>query len=71
MRVQRPRLRTRWGDLVFQTFFTGTAGRPRVITRTLHLIGLLTFCLGVRLPFEIAWGGEELGRAQICSMKGS
>ena len=37
------RHRTRRGDLVFQTFFTGNAGRPRVITRTLNFIELLTF----------------------------
>ncbi|KAI0275655.1 UV radiation resistance protein/autophagy-related protein 14 [Russula aff. rugulosa BPL654] len=44
-----------------------------VITHTLHFIGLLTFYLGIRLPFEIAWTGGKLGVGQpwIRSIKGS
>jgi hypothetical protein len=35
-----------------------------VITHTIHFIGLLTFYLGVRLPFEIEWSGKKLGLGQ-------
>ncbi|KAI9434870.1 UV radiation resistance protein/autophagy-related protein 14 [Lactarius indigo] len=44
-----------------------------VITHTLHFIGLLTFYLGIRLPFEITWTGEKLGVGQpwIRSIKGT
>ncbi|KAI0246348.1 UV radiation resistance protein/autophagy-related protein 14 [Lactifluus subvellereus] len=44
-----------------------------VITHTLHFIGLLTFYLGVRLPFEITWTGGKLGVGQpwIRSIKGT
>ncbi|KAH9167288.1 UV radiation resistance protein and autophagy-related subunit 14-domain-containing protein [Lactarius sanguifluus] len=44
-----------------------------VITHTLHFIGLLTFYLGIRLPFEIAWTGGKLGVGQpwIRSIKGT
>ena len=31
------------------------------LTFTLHFIGLLTFYLGVRLPFEVGWSGGKLG----------
>jgi len=60
------------------SFLNGNAGYPpdhinAVITHTLHFIGLLTFYLGVRLPFEIAWTGGKLGVGQpwIRSIKGS
>ncbi|KAI0259072.1 UV radiation resistance protein/autophagy-related protein 14 [Gloeopeniophorella convolvens] len=44
-----------------------------VITHTLHFIGLLTFYLGIRLPFEISWSGGKLGVGQpwIRSIKGT
>ena len=44
-----------------------------VITHTLHFIGLLTFYLGIRLPFEITWTGGKLGVGQpwIRSIKGT
>lgn len=35
-----------------------------VITHTIHFLGLLTFYLGVKLPFEIAWSGKRLGVGQ-------
>jgi hypothetical protein len=64
--------------LFLSSFLTGNAGYPpdhinAVITHTLHFIGLLTFYLGVRLPFEIAWTGGKLGVGQpwIRSIKGS
>lgn len=60
------------------SFLTGRAGYPpdhinAVITHTLHFIGLLTFYLGIRLPFEITWTGGKLGVGQpwIRSIKGS
>lgn len=31
------------------------------LTYTLHFVGLLTFYLGVRLPFEVGWSGGKLG----------
>lgn len=62
----------------FSFFLTGRTGYPpdhinAVITHTLHFIGLLTFYLGVRLPFEISWTGGKLGVGQpwIRSIKGS
>ncbi|KAH9955827.1 UV radiation resistance protein/autophagy-related protein 14 [Russula dissimulans] len=44
-----------------------------VITHTLHFIGLLTFYLGIRLPFEVTWTGGKLGVGQpwIRSIKGT
>ncbi|KAF9036915.1 hypothetical protein BDZ89DRAFT_982721 [Hymenopellis radicata] len=35
-----------------------------VITHTVHFVGLLTFYLGIRLPFEITWTGKKLGVGQ-------
>ncbi|KIJ63013.1 hypothetical protein HYDPIDRAFT_134706 [Hydnomerulius pinastri MD-312] len=35
-----------------------------VITHTIHFLGLLTFYLGVKLPFEIAWTGKRFGVGQ-------
>ncbi|KAG5635019.1 hypothetical protein H0H81_012687, partial [Sphagnurus paluster] len=44
-----------------------------VITHTIHFLSLLTFYLGVKLPFEIAWSGGKLGVGQpsIGAGKGS
>lgn len=35
-----------------------------VITHTLHFLSLLTFYLGIKLPFEIMWISEKLGVGQ-------
>ncbi|TFK66602.1 hypothetical protein BDN72DRAFT_823190 [Pluteus cervinus] len=35
-----------------------------VITHTLQFLSLLTFYLGVKLPFEMTWTGEKLGVGQ-------
>ncbi|TFK66596.1 hypothetical protein BDN72DRAFT_823180 [Pluteus cervinus] len=35
-----------------------------VITHTLHFLSLLTFYLGIKLPFEITWNSEKLGVGQ-------
>ncbi|KAN0085621.1 UV radiation resistance protein and autophagy-related subunit 14 domain containing protein [Tylopilus felleus] len=35
-----------------------------VITHTIHFLGLLTFYLGVKLPFEAEWSGTKLGVGQ-------
>ncbi|KAF8836043.1 hypothetical protein BDN67DRAFT_974655 [Paxillus ammoniavirescens] len=35
-----------------------------VITHTIHFLGLLTFYLGVKLPFEIVWNGKKFGVGQ-------
>jgi len=35
-----------------------------VITHTIHFISLLTFYLGVKLPFEVIWTGARLGVGQ-------
>lgn len=35
-----------------------------VITHTIHFLGLLTFYLGVKLPFETEWSGKRLGVGQ-------
>ncbi|KAH7912772.1 UV radiation resistance protein and autophagy-related subunit 14-domain-containing protein [Hygrophoropsis aurantiaca] len=35
-----------------------------VITHTIHFLGLLTFYLGVKLPFEIHWSAKRLGVGQ-------
>ncbi|TFK49213.1 hypothetical protein OE88DRAFT_1633478 [Heliocybe sulcata] len=35
-----------------------------VLTHTIHFLGLLTFYLGIRLPFEVTWSGEKLGVGQ-------
>ncbi|KAG6916523.1 hypothetical protein DXG01_006464 [Tephrocybe rancida] len=32
-----------------------------VITHTIHFLSLLTFYLGVKLPFEVSWSGGKLG----------
>ncbi|KAG2131229.1 UV radiation resistance protein/autophagy-related protein 14 [Suillus bovinus] len=32
-----------------------------VITHTIHFLGLLTFYLGIKLPFEISWSCRKLG----------
>ncbi|KAH0834642.1 UV radiation resistance protein and autophagy-related subunit 14-domain-containing protein [Lanmaoa asiatica] len=32
-----------------------------VITHTIHFVGLLTFYLGVKLPFETEWSGKRFG----------
>lgn len=46
-----------------------TVGYPPVhmnaiLTHTIHFLGLLTFYLGVKLPFEITWSGGKLGFGQ-------
>ncbi|EGN92558.1 hypothetical protein SERLA73DRAFT_190904 [Serpula lacrymans var. lacrymans S7.3] len=35
-----------------------------VITHTVHFLGLLTFYLGIKLPFEIQWSGKRFGVGQ-------
>ncbi|KAH7925049.1 hypothetical protein BV22DRAFT_1105136 [Leucogyrophana mollusca] len=35
-----------------------------VITHTIHFLGLLTFYLGIKLPFEINWSAKRLGVGQ-------
>ncbi|KAF8878784.1 UV radiation resistance protein and autophagy-related subunit 14-domain-containing protein [Infundibulicybe gibba] len=35
-----------------------------VITHTIHFLSLLTFYLGIKLPFEITWSGKKLGVGQ-------
>ncbi|KAF8809238.1 hypothetical protein BYT27DRAFT_7241289 [Phlegmacium glaucopus] len=35
-----------------------------VLTHTIHFISLLTFYLGVKLPFEVIWTGGKLGVGQ-------
>lgn len=35
-----------------------------VITHAIHFLGLLTFYLGVKLPFEISWSENKLGVGQ-------
>ncbi|EIM81834.1 uncharacterized protein STEHIDRAFT_36371, partial [Stereum hirsutum FP-91666 SS1] len=44
-----------------------------VITHTIHFLGLLTFYLGIKLPFETSWSGKKLGVGQpwIRSIKGT
>ena len=44
-----------------------------VLTHTIHFISLLTFYLGVKLPFEVIWTGGRLGVGQpwIGATKGS
>ncbi|GLB39409.1 putative vacuolar sorting 38 and autophagy-related subunit 14 [Lyophyllum shimeji] len=44
-----------------------------VITHAIHFLSLLTFYLGIRLPFEISWSGGKLGVGQpsIGAGKGS
>ncbi|THH09562.1 hypothetical protein EW145_g1925 [Phellinidium pouzarii] len=43
------------------------------LTFTTHFLGLLTFYLGIRLPFQITWSGGKLGVGipEICAGKGS
>ena len=44
-----------------------------VITLTIHFVGLLTFYLGIKLPFDVTWSGGKLGVGQpwIRSIKGT
>ncbi|THH13597.1 hypothetical protein EW146_g6644 [Bondarzewia mesenterica] len=44
-----------------------------VITHMVHFLGLLTFYLGIQLPFQITWSGGKLGVGQpwIRSIKGT
>ncbi|RDB27160.1 hypothetical protein Hypma_004562 [Hypsizygus marmoreus] len=35
-----------------------------VITHTIHFLSLLTFYLGIKLPFEVSWSGGKLGVGQ-------
>lgn len=35
-----------------------------ILTHTIHFLGLLTFYLGVKLPFHVTWSGEKLGFGQ-------
>lgn len=35
-----------------------------VITHAIHFLGLLTFYLGVKLPFETEWTGNKFGVGQ-------
>jgi len=44
-----------------------------VITHTIHFLSLLTFYLGIKLPFEVTWGGKKLGVGQpfISAIKGT
>lgn len=51
-----------WGSSVF----TLSSGYPAqyinaAVTHTIHFINLLSFYLGVKLPFEIQWTGNGLG----------
>jgi hypothetical protein len=56
-------------DCVFQMrkkFLTFIAGYPPLrinaaITHTLHFLHLLTFYLGVKLPFEVVWLSQSTG----------
>ncbi|PAV20666.1 hypothetical protein PNOK_0329300 [Pyrrhoderma noxium] len=43
------------------------------LTFTIHFLGLLTFYLGVRLPFQITWSGGKLGVGipEISAIKGA
>ncbi|KAF8119839.1 UV radiation resistance protein and autophagy-related subunit 14-domain-containing protein [Boletus edulis] len=36
-----------------------------VIAHTIHFLGLLTFYLGVKLPFETEWSGKKCGVGQL------
>ena len=42
------------------------------LTFTVHFIGLLSFYLGVKLPFEVSWSGGKLGVGipEICAGRG-
>ncbi|KAG6840182.1 hypothetical protein C0991_008380, partial [Blastosporella zonata] len=44
-----------------------------VITHTIHFLSLLTFYLGIKLPFEVSWSGGKLGvgAPSIGATKGS
>lgn len=35
-----------------------------VLTHTIHFLSLLTFYLGIKLPFEVIWTGSKLGVGQ-------
>lgn len=59
------------------TWFSYSVGYPpdhinAVITHTVHFLSLLTFYLGIKLPFEISWSGKKLGVGQpfIGAIKG-
>ncbi|KIY48044.1 hypothetical protein FISHEDRAFT_44039 [Fistulina hepatica ATCC 64428] len=43
-----------------------------VLTHTIHFLSLLTFYLGIKLPFEVTWTGKKLGVGQpmIGAVKG-
>lgn len=43
-----------------------------MVTHTIHFLSLLTFYLGIKLPFEITWTGKKLGVGQpwIGAIKG-
>lgn len=43
------------------------------LTFTIHFLGLLTFYLGIRLPFQVTWSGGKLGIGipEICAGKGT
>ena len=43
------------------------------VTHVLHLLRMLTFYLGVKLPFEVSWSGEApgVGLASIAAGRGS
>jgi len=44
-----------------------------VLTHTVHFLSLLTFYLGIKLPFEVIWSGGKLGVGQprIGAIKGT
>ena len=44
-----------------------------VLTHTVHFLSLLTFYLGIKLPFEVTWSGGKLGIGQpkIGAIKGT
>ena len=44
-----------------------------VMTHTIHFLSLLTFYLGIKLPFEVTWSGKKLGLGQpfISAIKGT
>ncbi|KAF9258391.1 hypothetical protein L218DRAFT_974904 [Marasmius fiardii PR-910] len=41
-----------------------------VLTHTIHFLSLLTFYLGIKLPFEITWDGGKLGVGVPCIRAG-
>jgi hypothetical protein len=51
------------------TALNALAGYPpdhinAVVTHTIHFLSLLTFYLGIKLPFEIVWSSQRLGVGQ-------